>query len=137
MHPLRYGASVAGSDVALKIGRVVAVRIVLARMNVDLIIEDAPDTVTIQQEQFEILALLAKRLAAIADPHITPIRTGEDEEWFVLFAGSLSFCDLKEDATLAQANRGLRQPNLGVGARLGPHLHRTRQPSSAAARSHS
>lgn len=55
---------------------------------------------------------LAKRLAKTADPHIRPIRTKEDEEWFVMFCPSLSFRDLKEDATMAQANREARARGL-------------------------
>lgn len=48
---------------------------------------------------------LAKRVAKTADPHIRPIKTTEDEEWYVMFANSLSFRDLKEDSTMSQANR--------------------------------
>lgn len=48
---------------------------------------------------------LAKRMAKTADPHIRPIRIREDEEWYVLFAGSQSFRDLKTDTTITQANR--------------------------------
>lgn len=48
---------------------------------------------------------LAKRIAKTADPHIRPIRTTEDEEWYVMFCNSLSFRDAKEDTTIAQANR--------------------------------
>ena len=55
---------------------------------------------------------LAKRIAKLADPHIRPINVGEDEEWYVMFAPSLSFRDLKEDATMAQANREARARGL-------------------------
>lgn len=55
---------------------------------------------------------LAKRMAKTADPHIRPIRVAEDEEWFVMFAPSLSFRDLKEDSTMAQANREARNRGL-------------------------
>lgn len=48
---------------------------------------------------------LAKRIARRADHHIKPIRTAEDEEWFVLFAGSYPFRDLKADSTITAANR--------------------------------
>lgn len=48
---------------------------------------------------------LAKRLAKRADHHIRPIRTAEDEEWYVLFAGSFPFRDLKGDAVITAANR--------------------------------
>lgn len=55
---------------------------------------------------------LAKRMAKTADPHIRPIRTKEDEEWFVLFANSLAFRDLKTDSTFQQANREARNRGL-------------------------
>lgn len=55
---------------------------------------------------------LAKRRAKTADPHIRPIRTREDEEWYVMFANSLAFRDLKEDSTFAQANREARERGL-------------------------
>lgn len=48
---------------------------------------------------------LAKRMAKTADPHIRPIRTNEDEEWYVMFANSLAFRDLKADTVITQANR--------------------------------
>lgn len=46
---------------------------------------------------------LAKRMAKTADPHISPYRTSEDEEWFVMFANSQSFRDLK--SSLATINQ--------------------------------
>ena len=48
---------------------------------------------------------LAKRMAKTASPSITPYRTDEDEEWFVMFAGSLAFRDLKSDTAMQSANR--------------------------------
>ena len=49
---------------------------------------------------------LAKRIAKTSSaPTITPIRTTEDEEWFVMFCNSLAFRDLKTDSTMLQANR--------------------------------
>jgi N4-gp56 family major capsid protein len=48
---------------------------------------------------------LAKRMAKTATPAITPYRTKEDEEWYVFFAGTFPFRDLKEDSTMQQANR--------------------------------
>lgn len=48
---------------------------------------------------------LMKRMAKTASHHITPIRTSEDEEWFVLFAGSYPFRDLKADTVITAANR--------------------------------
>lgn len=46
---------------------------------------------------------LAKRLAKKASPIIRPIRVNDDEEWYVMFAGSLAFRDLK--ASLATINQ--------------------------------
>src|SRR5690606_33476359 len=46
---------------------------------------------------------LAKRMAKLADPIIRPIRVNDDEEWYVMFAGSLAFRDLK--ASLASVNQ--------------------------------
>jgi len=51
---------------------------------------------------------LAKRMAKTADPHIRPIKTSEDEEWYVMFADPYAFRDLKEDSVMAQANREAR-----------------------------
>jgi N4-gp56 family major capsid protein len=51
---------------------------------------------------------LMKRIAQTASPAIKPIRLNEDEEWFVLFTGSLAFRDLAANATMTQANRDAR-----------------------------
>lgn len=51
---------------------------------------------------------LAKRMAQTASPAIKPIRTREDEEWFVMFANSMSFRDLTQDPAMQQANRDAR-----------------------------
>jgi N4-gp56 family major capsid protein len=51
---------------------------------------------------------LAKRMAQTADRHIRPIRVGEDEEWFVLFVGSLMFRDLKLNMSTVHQNAGVR-----------------------------
>jgi N4-gp56 family major capsid protein len=51
---------------------------------------------------------LMKRIAQTASPAIKPIRLNEDEEWFVLFTGSLAFRDLSANATMTQANRDAR-----------------------------
>lgn len=53
---------------------------------------------------------LMKRIAKKADPHIRPMRINDStgREFFVMFVGSLAFRDLKEDATIAQANREAR-----------------------------
>lgn len=48
---------------------------------------------------------LAKRMAKTASPIIRPIRVNEDEEWYVMFAASQSFRDLKANSTMTQANR--------------------------------
>jgi len=52
---------------------------------------------------------LMKRIAKTADPHIRPMRTGSGgREYYVLFAGSLPFRDLKEDSAMLSANREAR-----------------------------
>ena len=45
---------------------------------------------------------LAKRIAKTCDPIVRPIRVSEDEEWYVAFAPSLAFRDLK--ASLASSH---------------------------------
>jgi N4-gp56 family major capsid protein len=50
---------------------------------------------------------LAKRMAKLADPIIRPIRVNDDEEWYVMFANSLAFRDLK--ASLATINKDAMQ----------------------------
>jgi Protein of unknown function (DUF4043) len=51
---------------------------------------------------------LAKRLAKKADPHIRPIRVAEDEEWYVMFAGSYPFRDLKTSLATINQNAEVR-----------------------------
>lgn len=53
---------------------------------------------------------LAKRLAKTADPHIRPIRVNDSmgREYFVMFVGSLTMRDLKNDPTMLNANREAR-----------------------------
>ncbi|WP_439684858.1 Major capsid protein [Cupriavidus oxalaticus] len=51
---------------------------------------------------------LAKRMAMTASPAIKPIRLREDEEWYVMFAGSQAFRDLSQDSAMQQANRDAR-----------------------------
>lgn len=51
---------------------------------------------------------LAKRMAKTADPHIRPVRVGEDEEWYVMFAGSLPFRDLKASLATIHQNAEVR-----------------------------
>lgn len=48
---------------------------------------------------------LMKRLAQTASPKIRPVRTTEDERWFIVYAPSLAFRDLKADTTITQAQR--------------------------------
>jgi N4-gp56 family major capsid protein len=50
-----------------------------------------------------------KELAQNCSPKIRPINIMEDQEWFVMFAGSRAFRDLKNNATMAQANRDARE----------------------------
>jgi N4-gp56 family major capsid protein len=52
---------------------------------------------------------LMKRIAQTASPAIRPIRLSEDEEWFVMFAGSRAFRDLSQNSTMTQANRDALQ----------------------------
>jgi hypothetical protein len=53
---------------------------------------------------------LMKRIAKTADPFIRPMRTndGSGREYFVMFAGSFAFRDLKNDSTMSTANREAR-----------------------------
>ncbi len=48
---------------------------------------------------------LMKRIAKGANPKIRPIKTSEDEEWFVVWCNSLCFRDLANNSTMTQANR--------------------------------
>jgi hypothetical protein len=52
---------------------------------------------------------LMKRIAQSANPIITPVRTKGDEEWYVLLVNRLAMRDLKEHATMTQANRDARE----------------------------
>lgn len=56
---------------------------------------------------------LAKRMAKLADPIVRPIRVNDDEEWYVMFAGSLAFRDLKASLATTHADamqRGRSNP---------------------------
>ncbi len=53
-------------------------------------------------------AMLAKRMASQANPHITPHMTEDGREFYVMFCGPRSFRDLKGDATMLSANRDAR-----------------------------
>jgi hypothetical protein len=51
---------------------------------------------------------LVKRIATSANPLIRPYMTKKGTPWFVYFVGSFGFRDLKQDSTIAQANREAR-----------------------------
>jgi len=51
---------------------------------------------------------LAKRMAKAASPAIRPFRLEDGREYFVMFAGSKGFRDLKLDTVMAAANRDAR-----------------------------
>jgi N4-gp56 family major capsid protein len=51
---------------------------------------------------------LIRRIARTANPLIRPIRIKGDEEWYVLFANSRAFRDIKNDSAFQQANREAR-----------------------------
>lgn len=59
---------------------------------------------------------LMKRMAKTASPNIRPTRVnnGQGREYFVCFAGSLPFRDLKEDTVIQQANREARERNVNT-----------------------
>jgi hypothetical protein len=51
---------------------------------------------------------LLKRMAETARPLIRPVKVKSDEPWYVFFVDPYGFRDLKEDSTIAQANREAR-----------------------------
>lgn len=51
---------------------------------------------------------LAKRQAKLANPAIKPYKTRDGYEYFVMFAGTNAFRDLKTDPTIYQANKDAR-----------------------------
>lgn len=51
---------------------------------------------------------IAKRMAKTANPHIKPIRVGEDEEWYVMFCDPYAFRDLKTDMATEHSNAMMR-----------------------------
>lgn len=55
---------------------------------------------------------LLKRMAKTANPLIRPYMMKNGTPWFVYFVGSFGFRDLKEDSTIAQANREARPRNV-------------------------
>lgn len=52
---------------------------------------------------------LAKTIAQTADPFITPVQVGEDDEYFVFFVGSTAMGHLRNNTTMQQANRDARE----------------------------
>lgn len=56
---------------------------------------------------------LLKRMAANATPLIRPVMLKEDEPWYVFFCDTYGFRDLKENSTMAQANREARERGEG------------------------
>lgn len=54
---------------------------------------------------------LMKRMANAAAPRIRPIRVEGDREYYVMFAGSNTFRDLKTNATITQAQREVTLAN--------------------------
>ena len=55
---------------------------------------------------------LMKRMAQTAVPHITPLRTTDDEEFFILFVPSIMRRDLIGDTAFLQATREARERGL-------------------------
>lgn len=64
-------------------------------------------TVANTQKLSASLVSVAKRIAKTANPKIRPIRVSQagDEEWYVLFANSLAFRDLKLDTNIIQSRQ--------------------------------
>lgn len=58
-------------------------------------------------------ASLAKRMAKNASPAIRPFKLSDGREYFVMFCGSRSFRDLKQDSVITQANREARARDVG------------------------
>lgn len=54
------------------------------------------------------VAELAKRMAKQADPHVRPFKTKNGAEFFVMFCNSRCFRDVKNDASMVNANRDAR-----------------------------
>ena len=52
-----------------------------------------------------VLNLMKSRAKEAINPRITPYQAQEDEEWYVVFAGSRPFRDLQTDPVMVQANR--------------------------------
>ena len=55
-----------------------------------------------------VIGSLAKDMAMLADPHITPFQTEDGREYFVMFCNQRSFRDLKADTVMTAANRDAR-----------------------------
>jgi N4-gp56 family major capsid protein len=58
-------------------------------------------------------ALLAKRMAKNANPHIRPFKIEDGREFFVMFIGSRAMRDLTQDTTMINANRDARARESG------------------------
>lgn len=54
---------------------------------------------------------VAKRMAKLSDPHIRPIKTKDDEEWFVMFCDPWAFKALKADLASENATARPRSMN--------------------------
>lgn len=61
---------------------------------------------------------LLRRLAEDADPHIRPIRTDNEGEVFVLFAGSIGFRDLKANLQTINSNADVRGMRITRGGNI-------------------
>jgi hypothetical protein len=62
-------------------------------------------TIVNTQKLSSSLVSVAKRIAKTAKPKIRPIRVNGDEEWYVMFANSLAFRDLKLDTNIIQSRQ--------------------------------
>lgn len=63
------------------------------------------------------IVTLAKRMArtpGVTQRKITPYRTEEGREYFMMFVGSLPFRDLKNDPVVYNANKDARERNVGT-----------------------
>jgi len=59
-----------------------------------------------------------RRLAEDADPHIRPLQTDQESEIYVLFAGSISFRDLKTDLETVLSNAEVRGMKITRGGNI-------------------
>jgi hypothetical protein len=70
----------------------------------------ALNNILVAQRMTASVVTLAKRVAKTADPFIRPIRVDDanGREYYVMFVGSMTMRDLKNDSVMAQANREIR-----------------------------